>query len=213
MRQERQKVPFQRRLNGGQFRFWQFAAEGDVEAEILHHIGVAPADQVVLLRRSQPGSATLGEFSLARRGAKRVKIPHTGTRQSVESGLVTRDAQGQEAAQPGKMQALHRHRSLAGSECATGLFQVVQTSSRRKPHRRFNRSMQPVFARHSSDRRQIQTGNVGLFTGTAWLHVPPQPSGCKAAPFGLCRGSKINRVSRECHIGLLYVAVPIARKL
>ena len=63
--------------------------------------------------------------------------------------------------------------------------------------------MKPVFARHLCYRGDVQPVDGRMVDGPSRIDVPPQPPGCKPAPFGLGGGNEIDRVSRKIHNGLL----------
>ena len=104
-RQHRREQGPKRLRDGLGLGLVQIAAERQVELEILHHIGIAPAVQMGALTRAQPLGAAAGGFGGIGRGAKAVKVCHHLGRQRGQRRGVAVGGQRDKAAQAVQGQA------------------------------------------------------------------------------------------------------------
>ncbi len=200
--QQRAKLRFKGGDHRGQLGFRQFPGQGDVKAEIIHHVWIAPLHKVGLLRLAQCGRASLSQFSLACRGTKPVKFADTAGGQCAER-RVLRGAQCQKPAQPCQGQPLQAHRGQTGAQTLHRDFKIAQTRAFSQPEWRFDRPVQPVFARRPGDliHRRGQPGNIGVRNGASGFHIPPQPGGRPAGPIRPGRWRIIDCKAFERHAG------------
>ena len=153
----------------------QFAGQREMEPEILQHIGIAPADQVVFLPVGQARRTATREFLSTGRRAETIKRRHTSRGNIMQRFSVTDRTQCQKAAQTLDPQAIRR-RSRQHSGQGTGSpFQSLQRLSVSKAEWRFDRTMKPVFARCHSD--VIKPCNEELPDGASVTQIPSKPFG------------------------------------
>ena len=153
----------------------QFAGQREMEPEILQHIGIAPADQVVFLPVGQSRRTTTRQLIRAGGRAEAVKRRHTTRGDIVQGFRFTERTQRQKTAQPFDLQALCRRGRQQCGQGAYGLLQTFQRFSVSEPERRFDRAMKPVFARCHSD--VIKPCNEELPDGASVTQIPSKPFG------------------------------------
>ena len=178
----------------------QLAAERDVKAELVHHVGIAPARQQRVLTRVQSRLAALVQLRLGQRGAERVQcFDRPGCQRGQRVGLA-QGRQRQEAAQPGQRQPVQRHRRLCRAKAGEPIVQCLEIHALGQSEGRLDRAVQPVFARGGGDfmggqGQAVNDRRVGPF---ARRSVPAQPGGAEIGQWTLGKGH-VDSVTGEMH--------------
>lgn len=147
--------------------------QGHVESKFLHHVRVAPLREQRLLLRVQTGLATACDLCRARRGAKPVKRPHTGTANPAQPLYIPSRRQRQKTTQCGQFQSVASGRREADCKGRCGGFQCLNVLPLRQTKWRLQRRMKPVFARCHRD--VIQIRHIWLKRFTATQNIPAKP--------------------------------------
>lgn len=182
------------------FSLGQFAGQGDVKAEFLHHERVAPGLQQGVLCRGQAPGAALGQFGLGQRGAERVKGPHGLGRHGVEVGRIPDGSQGQKTAQLRHAEPIQGDDRLIGAERLKRRAKRAFCGCRIGPKWRFDRGVQPVLARCCRDLGNGlgQAVNLRVRHANTLNRIPPKPRGAEIGQRPR-RRREIDRVSFEFH--------------
>ena len=157
--QQRRKVGIQRGSNLSQRRFVQFTTQCDVKAERIHHVWIAPFDQVGLVHGRQAIPPAFGQFNVRRWCPERIQITDTGSRQCIQRRGFTYGSHGQKPAQTGDLQPVENNRCLTCRKLGAGVLERPNRMSIPQAKRRFHRRMQPVFSRYFGNGGDIQPVN------------------------------------------------------
>ena len=175
--QDRREVLFEPRAGAFGLIGLERTGEGQVETELLHHLRVAPSQEQFVLPFGQTARATAGEFTLRGRRAEVVERLHRTSRKIAEGrgGGVGDDRDEPAKAPNGQLSAFNRGAAL--TEVGQGRSQISGRLAVNKPHGRFNRSMEAVFARPRREfvRRRRQIGQARLLGLRARHAIPSQP--------------------------------------
>lgn len=196
-RQVRTDVSREDSLHGGTVLFGQAACQRDVEPELIHHKGVAPATQIGLLPLGETVGAAPFKFVGSRGCTKRIQRFDAGRCQFVEGVNVAGGAQGEEAAHRCDLQALQRNRFELRAQVGAGRGQSGLIAAGCEPERWFDRRVQAVSACSRCDRVHRQSGHIRMINCLAGCHVPTQPGGAALRPFGVGSWRKVKGVSGE----------------
>lgn len=154
---------------------WHFAGQGDVKAELLHHIGIAPTGQQGVLLRRQVGLAAAGQFGIGRGGAEAVQPFDDLRGKGGQGGGVAGDGQRQKPAQPGQRQTVQRGGGQACAQGFCGLRQGGEIRALGQHKGRLHRAMQSVFSGRGGQGGNVQPIHVRVGRGDAVGQIPAQP--------------------------------------
>lgn len=146
-----------------------------MEVEFLHHKWVAPARQQVFLPFSETGCASSAKFGSLRRCPKCIEALDERSSDTRNPRCVARGCQSQERADPID---LERPRDgCGGARCKTlqGHYERFRALIGRKPKRRFQRTVKPVFTRCGGD--LIEPRHFRLWYFPTKGHIPAKPRG------------------------------------
>ena len=169
-------------------------------------MGVSPLRKVrLLLRRQAPARAATCQLCLGQRGAVAVKPCHYLGGKGVEPVGLTFGHQGQESAQPGQGQTVHRDRvQPVAKRCQIG-HQSCQGRALGQPEGRLDRGVQTVFAgcRRDLGQRARQAVDSGMIRGGSCQRIPTQPGRAEARK--LAFGHHVDRISlKSGHVSDLH---------
>lgn len=185
---------FQAILRYTQLVVTQGPGQGDVKAELVDDIGIAPALQMRVLRRRQPGGAAAGNLCFRSGRTKHVEVLHAICRQCSQMRLMADRNQCKETAQSIQLQSFQPDRGLGLGELCKGSVKVIDARAVRQSKGRLQGGMQTVFT--WGLRQRGDAGHVRLRDGAARNHIPAQPR-CSGSGKGLHPGHIINGISHE----------------
>ena len=168
--------------------------QGDVKAELVQDVGIAPAQQMRVLRGRQRGGAAAGNLCVRGGRTKHVEVLHAICRQRGQMRLVTNRDQCKETAQSIQLQSIPADAGLRLGKLRKGGVKVIDAISVRQCKGRLQGGMQTVFARGL--RQRGDAGHVRLRYGATRNHIPAQPR-CSGSGKGLNPGHIINGVSHD----------------
>ena len=161
----------------GDLRLGQRSRQGQVEPKFFHDVGIAPLHQQCVLPRAQPGRATARQFRCIGRSPKCIEFGNASLRNSLD-GL--RSAQWGQRQKPTLGYQFHRIAHRRGKRCRKVrclFFQISEHARVDQPKRRFQRAVEPIFARCHRD--VTQTGHILLAHLMAMHKIPTEPSRAK----------------------------------
>ena len=191
--QGRQRL-FQAILRYTQLVVTQGPGQGDVKAELIDDIGIAPAHQIRVLRRRQPGGAAAGNLCFRGGRTKHVEVLHAICRQRGQMRLIADRDQCEETAQSIQLQSFQANGGLRLGKLRKGSVKVIDARAVRQSKGRLQGGMQTVFT--WGLRQRGDAGHVRLRDGAARNHIPAQPR-CSGSGKGLHPGHIINGISHE----------------
>jgi len=186
---ERRKV----RSNERGFRTREPRRQGDVEAELVEDIGIAPAPQERLLAPGEPGASPPFQLFLRRRRPESIEARDTIGGKAIGSRRRLGECQRPEAVKPREAQCRSQEASARGGEGCERPVKGHSALPIGESKGWFQRRMEAIQARLSGDLGQFPARNARHFHVRARNSVA-QPHMPEAAERGATRGRKIDRI-------------------
>lgn len=157
----------------GDLAYGQPARECQMEAKLLHYVGIAPFHQKPLLSCVQTGVAAAGKFRLGSRSTKAVQHTNASRSHPVQSVQVTVRDQRQKPAKRRQFQSVANGGGESYGKFGYSCLQCFHTMPTGQTERRLQRAMKPVFLR--CHRNVMQTGQIGLRRFATPHDIPTEP--------------------------------------
>ncbi len=151
----------------------ELARKCHVVPKFLHHIGVSPADQHLVLPWAKVGRTTARKFGRSGGCPKLVQLGHTGGCNIAEPGHIPDRRKRQKIPQSGKLQTSTNSGRDLRRKRANRVFQSRLTAPVGKAKRRFQSSVEAVFARRHG--HIIKPGQVEMPGWFSTRDIPSKP--------------------------------------
>ncbi len=176
----------------------QRPGQGEVEAEFIHHIGVAVSVKQRALPYGQAFGAAACGLGFGKRRAKAFEAIDDACGKHTDGGKRIFRDEREEPADAANREAAGGCRGNCRSMSAKGLAQSVGVSPRRQPEGRFQRPVKTVSAGFRRQIGKARNAEVGLLDHGPGQSVAAEPacSGVRERAFGR---SEVDRVTFHPH--------------